>query len=160
MRIVLPLQTPAPKVAQSLPETVTQSQETVQTEHTSPVQTYIKQQIGPRIENRSIPFYPDLTLRPPPRLPDLKETMRDLLDLDTEINIEENSPYQEVIISETYERLDRLYFKEPSELRDLIDITKLVHIYLPKQMDIDKILDVIKRKVLKGTHLPPTIKEI
>ena len=27
-------------------------------------------------------------------------------------------------------------------------------------MDIDKILDIIKRKVLKGTHLPPTIKEI
>ena len=27
-------------------------------------------------------------------------------------------------------------------------------------MDIDKILDVIKRKMLKGTHLPLTIKEI
>ena len=29
-----------------------------------------------------------------------------------------------------------------------------------KQTDIDKILEVIKRKVLKGTHLPLTIKEI
>ena len=27
-------------------------------------------------------------------------------------------------------------------------------------MDIDNILDMIKRKVLKGTHLPLTIKEI
>ena len=27
-------------------------------------------------------------------------------------------------------------------------------------MDIDKILDIIKRKVLKGTYLPLTIKEI
>ena len=27
-------------------------------------------------------------------------------------------------------------------------------------MDIDKILDIIKRKILKGTHLPFTIKEI
>ena len=27
-------------------------------------------------------------------------------------------------------------------------------------MDIDKILDIIKRKVLKGMHLPLTIKEI
>ena len=27
-------------------------------------------------------------------------------------------------------------------------------------MDFDKILDIIKRKVLKGTHLPLTIKEI
>ena len=32
--------------------------------------------------------------------------------------------------------------------------------YLPQQADIDKILDIIKRKVLKGTHLPFTIKEI
>ena len=29
-----------------------------------------------------------------------------------------------------------------------------------KQTDIDKILEVIKRTVLKGTHLPLTIKEI
>ena len=32
--------------------------------------------------------------------------------------------------------------------------------YLPRQAYIDKILDIIKRKVIKGTHLPLTIKEI
>ena len=53
-RIVLPLQTPAPKVTPSLPETVTQSQETVQTEHQLFAQTGIKQPIGPRIENSPI----------------------------------------------------------------------------------------------------------
>ena len=31
---------------------------------------------------------------------------------------------------------------------------------MPKQTDIDKILEIIKRKVLKGTHLPIRIKEI
>ena len=36
----------------------------------------------------------------------------------------------------------------------------MVHKFLPKQTDIDKILDVIQRKVLKGTHLPVEIKEI
>ena len=41
-----------------------------------------------------------------------------------------------------------------------MNTTKLVQKYLPRQSDIDKILDVIKRKVLKGTHLPLTIKEI
>ena len=35
-----------------------------------------------------------------------------------------------------------------------------VHKYVPKQMDIDKILKIIQRKVLKGTHLPIEIKEI
>ena len=36
----------------------------------------------------------------------------------------------------------------------------MVHKFLPKQTDIDKILDVIQRKVLKGNHLPVDIKEI
>ena len=78
----------------------------------------------------------------------MKEDRRELSDLhkDININFEENSPYQKGIISETDERPDRSYFKEPSELRDLIDATKLVQKFLPKQTGIDKILDVIKRK--------------
>ena len=31
---------------------------------------------------------------------------------------------------------------------------------MPKQTDIDKIIEIIRKKVLKGTHLPLTIKEI
>ena len=31
---------------------------------------------------------------------------------------------------------------------------------MPKQTDTDKILEIIKKKVLKGTHLPLVIKEI
>ena len=41
-----------------------------------------------------------------------------------------------------------------------MDTTKLIQKFLPKQTDIDKILDIIKRKVLKDAHLPLTIKEI
>ena len=55
---------------------------------------------------------------------------------------------------------DQTYFERPQELIDLVNTTMLVQKYLPRQMDIDKILDIIKRKVLKGTHLPLTIKEI
>ena len=36
----------------------------------------------------------------------------------------------------------------------------LIQKFLPKQADIDKILKVIQRKVLKGTHLPVELKEI
>ena len=82
------------------------------------------------------------------------------LDMDINTDFEENSPFQEGIILETYERPDRSYIKEPPELTDLLDTTKIVQKFLPKQTDIDKILDVIQRKVLKGTHLPITIKEI
>ena len=81
-------------------------------------------------------------------------------DIDQNLDIEENSPFQEGIISKMYERPDRSYVQEPYELKDLIDSTKLVQKFLPKQMNIDKILDIIKRKVLKGTHLPLTIKQI
>ena len=76
------------------------------------------------------------------------------------IEIEENSPFQESIISEVYERPDKSYFQEPIELKDLIDTNNIVQRFLPKQTDIDKILEVIKRKVLKGMHLPLKIKEI
>ena len=51
-------------------------------------------------------------------------------------------------------------YKNLRELEDLIDTTKLIQKFLPKQTDIDMILDIIKRKVLKGTHLPLMIKEI
>ena len=60
---------------------------------------------------------------------------------------------------ETYINPDQSYFERPQELIDLVNTTKLVQKYLPRQMDIDKILDIIKRKV-KGTHLSLTIKEI
>ena len=50
--------------------------------------------------------------------------------------------------------------QEPQELTDLIYTTKLIQKYLSKQMDIVKILDIRKRKVLKGTHLPLMVKEI
>ena len=36
----------------------------------------------------------------------------------------------------------------------------LIHKFLPKQTDIDKILHIIQRNVLKGTHLPVEVNEI
>ena len=125
----------------------------------------IIQPIGPKIQHRPSPPYHDPYSRPPPRPPDVTnsiDSLKDLLDndLDRKVDIEENSPFQEGIISEIYERPDMSYVQEPYELTDLIDTTKLIQKFLPKQMDIDKILDIIKRKVLKGTHLPLTIKEI
>ena len=92
----------------------------------------------------------------------MKDNRKDVSDLDTDrkIDFEENSPHQEGIISETYERPDKSYIQEPTELKDLIDTTQLIQKFLPKQADIEQILDIIKRKVLKGTHLPLTIKEI
>ena len=169
-----PIPTPAPKEALSLPEPIVQSQEKVQPQYHIPIPLpqhqlvdpiCIIQPIGHKIQHGPSPPYHNPYARPPPRPPDvtnLIESWKDLLetDLDRNVDIEENSPFQEGIISETYKRPDQSYVQEPYELRDLIDTTKLVQKFLPKQIDIDKILDIIKRKVLKGTHLPLTIKDI
>ena len=76
------------------------------------------------------------------------------------LDIEENSPFQEGIISETIQRPDKTFFQKPRSLDDIINTGNLIHKFLPKQMDIDKILQIIQRKVLKGTHLPIEVKEI
>ena len=111
-----------------------------------------------------IPIYPNQITKPIPKLTE-RVTQNDRqadLELDLEINkdFEENSPYQEGIISEIYQRPDRSQIVDPPELIDLVNKERIVQKYLPKQTDIDKILKVIQRKVLKGTHLPITIKEI
>ena len=43
-------------------------------------------------------------------------------------DFEENSPFQEGIILEKYQRPDRFYIKELPELTDLLDTTKNVKI--------------------------------
>ena len=121
---------------------------------------HIPQQIGPKIQHRPTPSYHDPYARPPPKPPDISDPLdnwKDLLDNDSDrkVEIEENSPFQESIISEIYERPDNSYMQEPQELTDLIDTTKLIKKYLAKQTDIDKILDIIKRKVLKGNTFAP-----
>ena len=161
-----------------MPEPIVQSQGKVQPQphiliplpHHQPINpTCSMQPIGPKIQHRPSPPYHDPYARPPPRpsprpphVTNSIDCQKDLLetDLDRNVDIEENSPIQEDIISETYGRPDKSCVQEPYELKDLIDTTKLVQKCLPKQMDIDKILDIIKRKVLKGTHLPLTMKEI
>ena len=72
-------------------------------------------------------------------------------NMNTEINldIEENSPFQEGVISELIQRPDKSFFQNPKKLEDVIDRNNLVHKFLPKQVDIDKILHIIQRKVLK-----------
>ena len=105
-------------------------------------------------------------LRPP--IKPIKQNMthdqssQNIQDINPNINFdfEENSLFQESIMSETFQRLDKSFFQEPKELGDLINKGNFVHKYLPKQTDIDKMLKMIQRKVLKGTHLPIKLKQI
>ena len=104
------------------------------------------------------PFHPDPLLRNPKQ----HTIKQNIQEINPKINFdfEENLPFQEGVMSETFQRPDKSFFQNPKELGDLINKENLVHKFLPKQTDIDKILDAIQRKVLKGTHLPVEIGEI
>ena len=100
--------------------------------------------------NREIPCYPDLIYRSPSRPPENLQLPRIESKADTspkiDMEFEENSLYQEGIISETYQRPDKSYFQEPQELENLVNMGRLVQRFCPKQADIDKILKIIQQK--------------
>ena len=116
------------------------------------------------------PFMPDVIfhldpfLRPPKQQPIKQNITQNIQELNPNpninLNFEENSPFQEGIMSKMFQRPDKSFFQNQKELGDLINKENLVHKYLPKQTDIDNILEVIQRKVIKDTHLPVEIKEI
>ena len=134
------------KAVMSLLEPINQSQSHVQPQfmprpiyqHQPIDPAHILQQIGPKNQHRPTASYHNPYIRPPPKPPDIldpSDSWKDLLDNDTdrEIEIEGNFPFQEGIILEIYERLDSSYIQEPQELTDLIDTTKLIQKYLPNR---------------------------
>ena len=52
---------------------------------------------------------------------------KNVQDISPNINFDfkENSPFQEGVMSEMYQRPDKTFFQEPKELGDLINIGKL-----------------------------------
>ena len=117
-----------------------------------------------------VPFHPGPTYRPPPKpfrsnIPRSQESSQsspsiENINPDINLDFEENSPFQEGIIGEAYQRPDKSFFQEPKELNNLVNTANLIQKFLPNQADIDKILKVIQRKVLKAARLPVEIKEI
>ena len=66
--------------------------------------------------NREIPFYPDPVYRPPAKPPENLQPQKIESKADTspriDLEFEENSLYQEGIISKAYQRPDKSYFQE------------------------------------------------
>ena len=71
-----------------------------------------------------LPLYLVPQNRPPPKPPDKLSKKQEVES--SKIEIEENLPFQESIISEVYERPDKSYFQEPIELKDLIDTNNII----------------------------------
>ena len=71
-------------------------------------------------------------VRPPPKPPDIDGTSTDLnRGPDPCMDIEENLPHQEGIITETYVAPDKSYLEQPQELIKLVNTLKLVQRHLP-----------------------------
>ena len=130
INIPKPLQTPeapipthAPRTQQPLTDSEVQSQARILPQQHRPaaplvpiqqVPTSQKQPSETTISHRTSPPYHEPFVRPPPRPPDVpcaRDNRKDLSDedMDREVDFEENSSFQEVIILETYERPDKSY---------------------------------------------------
>ena len=91
----------------------------------------------------NVPFHPGPNYRPPPKpiksnMPRRKESSQsspstENINPDINLNLEENSPFQEGIISEAYKRPDKSFFQEPQELNDLINTSNLIQKLLPNK---------------------------
>ena len=108
--------------------------------------------VGDRLINNNpflpdVPFHLDTLLKNPKQQP-IKQNIQ---EINSKINFEfeENSPVQEGIMLEIFQRLDKSFFKNPKELGDLINKENLVPKFLPKQTGIDKIWSVIQREGIK-----------
>ena len=85
-----------------------------------------------------VPFHPDPLLKS--SIKPVKQTItcdknsQNVQDISPNINFDfkVNSPFQEGIMSEMYQRLDKTFFQEPKELGDLINKGNFVYKFLPK----------------------------
>ena len=65
---------------------------------------------------KDIPFYPDPTFRPPPKpaiIPMSERSENIEISMELNIDFEENYPFQEGVILETFQRPDKSFFQEP-----------------------------------------------
>ena len=104
--------------------------------------------------NNNKSFSPDVLLhlphKPLPRQQNVEKVIPNNKSSGKNLDIEANSPFQEGIISETIQRPDKMFFQKPKSLDDIIDMGSLIHKFLPKQMDINRICRLSKGRYLKA----------
>ena len=104
-----------------------------------------------------VPFHSGPVYRHPPNpinqdvsYPQSSQDSTDTENTNLNFDFEENFPFQEGIMSKTFQTLDKSFFQKPQELGSLINKQNLIHKYLPKETDIDKILRANPKKGTEG----------
>ena len=66
--------------------------------------------------------------------PQSSQSSRNIEDINPNINLdfEENSPFQEGVMSKPFQRLDKSFLQEPKELGDFINKGNLFHKFFAK----------------------------
>ena len=104
--------------------------------------------------NNDKSFPPDVLLYPDPLHKPLPKQQNAVspINQNTGINldIEENSPFQEGIISETMQRPEKSFFQNPKRLEDLIDMGNLIHKFLPDKWTLIRFCISFKGRCLKA----------
>ena len=87
---------------------------------------------------------------------------RQLADLDPTGNLELdlNSPYTVEEVETKCRPPTKMDFEVPPSLADQMDEGKFITRYLPKQVDVERLLKELNRKVLRQTHLPVTMRDM
>ena len=86
-----------------------------------------------------VPFHQGSTYRPPPKpirsnAPLSQESLQsspsvENINPDINLDFEENSPLQEGVISEMFQRPDKSFFQDPREFNDLINTGNLIQFF-------------------------------
>ena len=63
-------------------------------------------------------------------------------------------------MEQKYGRPAEKHYKDSPELKRQVNKSKVIHTLLPKQTDLNKILKIIERKILKVTYLPMPLTEV
>ena len=79
---------------------------------------------------------------------------------DTELELDRIGPYLNECFEGNYRSPKETDFILPKSLADQIEDPVLLHKHLPKQTDIDRLLEQINRKVLRNIHLPGSIRHL
>ena len=87
-----------------------------------------------------VPFHPGPTYRSPPipiisivpRSQKSSQSSSSVENINPDFNLDfkENSPFQEGVISEMFQRLDKTFFQDQKELSDIINMGNLVQKFL------------------------------
>ena len=93
-----------------------------------------------RLINNNNPFMPDVLLHPDPllKIPKQQNTQEISHNLNINLDFKENSPFQEGIMYETFQRLDKSFFQNPKDLGDIINKANLIQKFLPNKQTLTK----------------------